>query len=255
MLSWYNNTLDDTLAISVTLTKSDVDWMNANRFSPTNTQYGSLYIAQSLVNNSNFPSIVSYAYSKNIKLGMAYSTTGEIDTLLAYNAKQTSIDKKLYYAVTEIEPYNTGDYSGMTAKMQYAYPKLKAAGLKHVVYMGWPVDTYWSTIVANCDEINLHCYRTSAEMTPSSIWNYVSKRLALIADACKSQNKLMKVNILYSCEPAFAYTFFQTHAWGDAHSMFLSQYATKATVNMKSFLNVMDFSIFVSKYGKQIKPL
>lgn len=255
MKSWYNNTLDDTVSTSVTATKQDVDWMHANRFSPTETQYASLYIASSLVKHANFPGIVSYASGKNIKMGLAYSSTTQIDTLLAYNKAQTDITKKLVYAITELEPYNTGDYTGMTEKMAYAYPKLKAAGLKHLVYMGWPTDSYWATIVANCDEINLHCYRTSADMTPSGIWGYVQKRLGLIADACKAQNKLMKVNILYSCEPSFAYDWFKANGWNAAHNIFLGQYATKATANMKAFLNVNDFAIFVSKYGKQIKPL
>jgi hypothetical protein len=254
MNSWYNNTLDDTVATSIPTTKTDVDWMNKNRFSPTKTQYANLYIATNLIKNANFPTIADYSYGKNIKLGLAYSTTGQIDAMLSYNTGKTT-SQKLWYAVTEIEPYNTGDYTGMTNILTYAYPKLKAAGLPNVVYMGWPTDAYWATIVQYCDEINLHCYRTTAQMTPSGIWGYVSGRLGLIAQQAKNQNKKMPVNIIYSCEPTFAYDYFKTNTWDSAQAMFLSQYNSNASATMKENLVVGDFSVFVSKYGKQIKPL
>lgn len=254
MNSWYNNTLDDTVATSVSATKQDVDWMNANRFDANKTQYANLYIASSLVKNANFPSIAEYAYGKNIKLGLAYSATSQVDTLLAYNTGKT-IGQKLWYGVTEIEPYNTGDYTGMTNILKYSYPKLNAAGLLNVVYMGWPTDSYWATIVQYCDQINLHCYRTTAQMTPSLIWGYVKGRLELIAQAAKAQNKIMPVNIIYSCEPTFAYDYFKANTWASAQAMFLSQYAANASATMKQYLTVYDFSVFVSKYGKQIKPL
>lgn len=254
MNSWYNNTVDDTMSSSLTASKQDIDWMNQNRLHPDKTQYANLYIASSLIRHANFPSVASYAATKNIKLGLAYSAASQIDTLLTYNNGKT-VDKKLWYGVTEIEPYNTGDYAGMTAILKYAYPKLKAAGLKNVVYMGWPKNDYWATIVQYTDEINLHCYRTSVQMTASSIWGYVEARLELIAQAAKAQNKIVPVNIIYSNEPSFAYDWFKTHAWADAHKLFLSQYAANASATMKQYLTVSDFSVFVSKYGKQIKPL
>lgn len=255
MNSWYNNTFDDTVATDASKSRLDIDWMNTNRFYVNEAQYANLYISSSLVQNANFPALVSYAYGKNIKFGLAYSQTSQIDTLLNYNAgTNTTIDKKLWYAVTELEPYNTGDYAGMTTKMQYAYPKLKAAGLRHGVYMGWPTASYWETIVANCDFINLHCYRASTSMTASGIWGYVQERLGLIAAACKALGKIMEVNIIYSCEPAFAYDYYKANKWTSGHQLFLSEYNTKATLDMKRFLVVDDFSIFVTKYGKEIKP-
>lgn len=248
----YNNTLDDTVSTNPALSRADVDYMVRNRFNEL-PMYGTLYIANSLVRHANFPGIVSYAYGKGLKLGIAYSSDGEIDNMLNYNKVQT-VDKKLYFAVTEIEPYNTGDYAGMTARMQYAYPKLKAMGLRHLVYMGWPTDSYWATIVANCDEINLHCYLPTTRMTASGIWGYVKGRLALIAAAAKAQNKFMPVNIIYSCEPAFAYDWFKKKNWYDAHALFLSQYNQLASTVMKQQLDVRGMSVFVSKYMKQVKP-
>jgi hypothetical protein len=254
MNSWYNNTLDDTVATSVTASKHDVDWMNVNRFDANKTQYANLYIANSLVNNANFPGIASYAYARNIKLGLAYSAASQVDFMLNYNKGKT-IDQKLWFAVSEIEPYNTGNYTGMTTILKNVYPKLKAAGMPNVVYMGWPTDSYWSTLVQYCDQINLHCYLASSRMTPSGIWGYVRGRLELIAQAAKAQNKIMPVNIIYSCEPDFAYDYFKTNTWASAQSMFLAQYAANASANMRQHLTVYDFSVFVSKYGKQIKPI
>ena len=254
MKSWYNNSFDDTVATSATSSKADIDWMIRNKLHPTELQYVNLYISDSLVKHVNFPGLVSYAFQNGIRMGRAYSAISEIDTMMTYNASRLNINEKLWFAVTEMEPYNTGDYVGMTSKIQTVYPILKAAGLRHAVYMGWPSDTYWSTIVANCDEINLHCYRPSASITPSGTYGYVSGRLQLIADACKVQNKIMPVNLIYSCEPSFSYDYFKTNPWNAAHNLFLSQYAANATVNMKSYLMVNDFSIFVTKYAKEIKP-
>lgn len=254
MKSWYNNTFDDTVATSATSSKSDIDWMVRNRLHPTELQYANLYISDSLVKHANFPGLVSYAFQNGIRMGRAYSAISEVDTMMSYNASRTNINEKLWFAVTELEPYNTGDYAGMTSKIQAVYPRLKAAGLRHVIYMGWPTDAYWATIVANCDEINLHCYRPSSSMTGTGTYGYVSGRLKLIADTCKAQGKIMPVNLIYSCEPSFAYDYFKTNAWGAAHSLFLTEYAAKADVNMKSFLLMNDFSIFVTQYAKQIKP-
>lgn len=255
MNSWYNNTFDDTVAANPTASRADIDWMNRNRFNPNQTQYANLYISTNLIRNTNLPDLIKYGYSRNIKFGICYSQTSEVDAMLAYNAGTTiTIDEKLWYAVTELEPYNTGDYAGMTSKMQYVYPKMRAAGLRHGVYMGWPTQTYWETIVQNCDFINLHCYRPSASMTAIGIWGYVQERLGFIAEACRKLNKIMEINILYSCEPSFAYDYFKANRWTSAHQLFLSEYNAKATNDMKRFLIVDDFSMFVSKFGKEIKP-
>jgi hypothetical protein len=116
----YNNTLDDTVSTNPTLSRADVDYMVRNRFNEL-PMYGTLYIANSLVRHANFPGIVSYAYGKGLKLGIAYSSDGEIDNMLNYNKVQT-VDKKLYFAVTEIEPYNTGDYARTGAGQRRACP-------------------------------------------------------------------------------------------------------------------------------------
>lgn len=253
MNSWYNNTLDDTVATNPAASKADIDWMNRNRLMADRNLYANLYIASSLVRHTNFPSLMEYAYARQIKCGLAYSQKSQIDTLLTYNTGKP-ISQKLWYGVTEIEPYNTGDYAGMTDILKYAYPKLRAAGLQNGVYMGWADTAYWKTICQYSDFINLHCYRTSAQMTPSSIWGYLKGRLEAIAQACKSLNKVMYVNIIYSCEPDFAYEYYKRNSWQSAQNMFLTQYAANASSVMRQFLITTDYSVFVTKYAKQIKP-
>lgn len=252
--SWYNNTLDDSIGIDINAAKRDIDWVSANKFS-LNYQYVSLYISASLIKHPNFPAIASYAYRGGIRIGVAYSETTMIDDIISYNLGKPT-DQKIQFAVSEIEPYNTGNYAGMTAVIKYAYPKLKANGLKNIIYMGWPTPaTYWDTLITYSDQINLHVYRTSSNMTPASVWSYAYGRLVEISDACSRLNKPMPVNIIYSCEPAFAYTYFQNNTWASAHSMFLSEYNANATALMKKYITVASFSIFVTKYAKQIKPL
>lgn len=254
MNTWYNNTFDDTVASNPDASKRDIDWTVQNRFN-SRPQYSTLYISSSLLSNPNFKMLMGYAFSKGLMHGMAYSSKGEVDAMLAYNAGKTWGNQRLFYATSELEPYNTGDYAGMTDKIKYAYPKLKAAGMKHQIYMGWPDDAYWSTIVEYCDEINLHCYRKSADMTVSGIWGYVRNRLGLIAAAAKAQNKPMVLNIIYSNEPDFAFDWFKTKSWYAAHQLFLQGWAANATETMKNWLRVQDMSVFVSRYGKQIRPL
>jgi len=249
---WYNNTLDDSIRVSLTSAIADIDWMDRNRITSSN-QYASLYISSSLIRSASFPSAVAYASQRGIRLGLAYSQTSQIDELLAYNNGKPA-DQKLVYAITELEPWNTGDYAGMTSKMQYATPRLHANGLKHLVYIGWPTSSYYPTIVTNADEVNLHCYRTSDNMNLSGMWGYVQARLNILAQEAANQGKILPVNIIYSCEPAFAYSWFSKHSWKDAHMAFQTVYEQRATQQMKQWLRINNFSIFVTKYAHQIKP-
>jgi hypothetical protein len=90
-------------------------------------------------------------------------------------------------------------------------------------------------------------------MTPSGLWSYVRGRLGDIASAAAALKKIVPINIIYSCEPAFAYTYFQSYRWEDAHLMFMDQFNTYATTQMKQNLTVNNFSVFVTRYGKEIK--
>ena len=207
MNAWYNNTLDDNIS-DLAKTKADVDWMYRN-FLGTGTNLAILYASDSVVKNANMVKAIEYAKTKNIKFGRAYSSLGEVNTVLAHNAANPT--NKFVQMVTEIEPYNTGDYTGFYNIITQAYPKIKAAGMTHTVYMGWPTNAAWLPIVQNCDEINLHCYLKPTSMNESGIWGYVQGRLGQIAAACKQANKKIKLNIIYSCEPSFAGPWFSSH--------------------------------------------
>jgi hypothetical protein len=249
--AWYNNTLDDSMRVSLSSALSDIDWMDANRING-GTQRATLYIPSSLVASAMFPQVVAYASSKSIDIGVAYSQTSEVDAMVAYNQGRTA-SQRIKYAVTELEPWNTGDYSGMTAKMQYSKPRLRANGMGHLVYIGWPTSSYYPTIVTYADEVNLHCYRMSKDMTINGIWGYVQGRLGAIANEAQAQGRVLPVNVIYSCEPSFALTWFSKHSWSDAHLAFLQAYDQRATAQMRQWLKVNNFSIFVTKYGRQAR--
>lgn len=250
MNSWYNNTLDDNIG-NLALSKADIDWQYKN-FIGSAPNFTTLYASDSVIKHANFPQLVAYAKSKKINTGRAYSQLSEVNTAIAYN--NANPNNKLTHMVTEIEPYNTGDYAGFYNILTTAYPKVKAAGMTHAVYMGWPKAEAWLPIVQNCDEIFLHCYRTATQMTEGYIWDYVSGRLAAIATACKIANKKIKVSIIYSCEPSFGLSWFKTHTWWNAHQVFLSAWDKHASVEMKTWINASNMVMFVTKYGKQAKP-
>jgi len=250
--TWYNNTLDDSLRISLPSALADIDWMDRYRIHGVE-QSATLYIPSSLFLSGSFGQVAAYASQRGIRLGLAYSQTSQIDDLLAYNIGKP-VSQQLRYAVTELEPWNTGDYAGMTAKMQYALPLLHAQGLEHHVYIGWPAASYYPIIVASADQIYLHCYRSSNNMTMVSMWGYLQGRLSLLAAEAQAQNKILPVNIIYSCEPSFAYSFFTKHSWSDAHIAFQTIYDIRATQQMKQWLKINNFSTFVTKYAHQIKP-
>lgn len=259
MKGWYNNTLDDVVAGSLSAAKADIDWMVRNRMaaSDRDVNYTSLYMTRSLYSNPNFLETMKYAAGKNILFGAAYSDKTKVDSVLAHNASKSDPAQQFKFMVTEYEPYQTGmSYSYLTDLMTYAYPKLRAAGLKHVVYMGWPTETYWQTIVDNCDEINLHIYRNDVQMTESAMWSYATanNRLGAIAAAAKRRGVKMKVNPIYSCEPDFADQWFKSRPWWEAQRVFMRAWDRWATKDMGTWLTATDGYMFVTKEGKKVKP-
>jgi len=229
MNGWYNSTMDDSMVVNDAAgVAKDLAWSAANKIGPT-WDYHTLYIPSSLLKNAAFPGFVRQAYVNKIRLGVAYSATSEVDAVLAYNKAQTDRGARLTHMVTEYEPYQAGQsYTYMDTLLKENAQRIIDSGMKHCIYMGWPKDDYWATLVEHADEINLHCYRTTAQMTDASIYGYVDGRLKMIAAAAAKLGKILKVNIIYSCEPAFA--------------------------EMKKWLFVTDAYFFVSKYGRQIKP-
>ncbi len=124
MKSWYNNTLDDTVSTSVTATKQDVDWMNANRFSPTETQYASLYIASSLVKHANFPGIVGYASTKNIKMGRSWVSQYTLEPHMIESTKAANDEP-----YDKLNPFDIRNAKGIFSKAEYASMNAQAIRL------------------------------------------------------------------------------------------------------------------------------
>ena len=253
MYSWYNDSFQ--FCSDLNEYKKVVDWIDDNRFGSDITQFINLFNVKKVLSFCEFPEIVKYAYSKNLKFGIAYSEIAEMDMLFNYNLNKSN-ECKLWYAVSEIEPYSTNrihDYNYMTRIISETNLRLKEAGLRHIIYMGHPIDSYWETIVQHCDEINLNCYLPSMRMNSTDIWKYVSQRLVLISQAIAFTHKnRMKVNILYSCEKEYAFDWFKIHYWSEAHKLFLSEYEKLASPTMRAYLSVGDFCIYNTLNGMQI---
>jgi hypothetical protein len=259
MNTWYNNTLRDNLT-SLDKAKADVDWQRRN-FLGVAPNYVTLYGGSNLIASPYAKPIFEYAASKSLSFGRAYSSTSSVDQTIAWNKDRSNPVHRFTHMTTEIEPYNDGDYAGFYSKIRYAGPKLKAAGMKHICYMGWPSNPAWLEIVINCDEINLHCYRTPEQMNEAYVWDYVDDRLSAIANAAKAVKKVMPVNIIYSAEAKslgasyeFGGEWFKSHTWWNAHQIFLKAWDKNASLMMKQWLRATNMVMFTSKYGKLIKP-
>jgi len=186
--------------------------------------------------------------------GFPYSTANSVvNSLNAYNAAVTD-SSKFDFVISEIEPYNTGDYAGFYTTLRTVNSYCASKGLQSAVYMGWPSEACWDTISKNCQRVFIHCYKQSNAMDGGSQYGYISTRLATLAAKCKKNNVKMQVVIIYSDEPAFAYSYFQSNSFDQTYNNFLSTYSLRATADMKAWLIPSGYMVFVSKYSKQIKP-
>lgn len=260
MNGFYNNTLDNVIG-DLTKAKADIDWCIRNRVN-TGENYLTLYASRSILSHPNFPVVVKYAKANKIHIGFAYDTVNKVDAIIAYNKTQP-LEGKITHVITEYEPYNgvPGGYPEMTLLLQACYPKLKAAGIISGVYMGWPLDTYWDTIVKYCDQIFLHAYLKSSNMTETGIWGYTKGRLTAIGDACVRQNKTLQINIIYSAESLafgagneFAGQWFKTNSWWKAQQLFMSAWDKKASSILKSRIRATGCYIFDTEWAMQSKP-
>ncbi|NCV85143.1 MAG: hypothetical protein EBW14_04515, partial [Oxalobacteraceae bacterium] len=101
------------------------------------------------------------------------------------------------------------------------------------------------------------CYLSSANLAKgTAIWSYLCadsggyNRLPRIAAAAKAAGKIQRVTLLFSCEPTFGYAYYQGAPWTAPRDLFLQQWASKATADMKQWLVVGDVTTFVSKYAR-----
>lgn len=187
-------------------------------------------------------------------IGYPYgSSSGVVNNLNGYN-KAVTDSAKFDFVVSEIEPYNTGDYAGFYKSLREASNWCKANGLQSAVYMGWPSEAAWDSIARNANRVYLHCYRPSTGLSGSSQYGYCKNRLQTLAAKCKAIGKRTSVVIIYSCEPDFSYTYFQSNSWWKPIEDFKAAWNASATADMKQWLSIDGTMVFVSEFGKQIKP-
>lgn len=245
----YNNYIDEVLSNPA----PEISWMARNKLNATSFDKCSLYISNYKVNDSRFPNIVYNCYLNKIQLGVAYSTTGEVDNAINFNKRQTDYRKKLYHVVSEFEYWNTGRVAEFRTLIQAVRTKTTAARIKSYVYAGWGSE--WETIVKYSDGIFLHCYRTTSQAnTKDDLYKYCRGRLTELAAAAKKHGKIFYVSIIFSCETSFMFDWFKTHKWTDAYAVFMESYNRLATADMKQWLILDGSQIFVSKAMKLIKP-
>ncbi len=198
--------------------------------------------------------VLRYRRSGVRSIGYPYgSSSGVLSNLNTYNRSVTD-SAKFDFVVSEIEPYNTGDYAGFYKSLREVSNWTKANGLQSAVYMGWPSEAAWDSIARNASRVYLHCYRPSASMSGSSQFGYCRTRLVTLAAKAKAIKKRVSVVIIYSCEPDFSYTYFQGNSWWKPIEDFKAAWNTSATSDMKQWLSVDGTMIFVSRYAKEIKP-
>jgi hypothetical protein len=260
MNGFYNNTLDEVIDDWAKVQK-EIDWHVKNRVNK-GENYIALYASKSVLAKANFIKFVKEMKALNFHIGFAYDSISKVDAIIAYNKVQPA-NARIKFMITEYEPYNgvPGGYPEMTALLTAAYPKLKAAGILHGIYMGWPEDNYWETIIKYCDQIFLHCYKKSSSMTETGIWDYCKGRLTVIADKCAKLNKVIQVNIIYSAESLsfgagneFAGIWFKTNSWWKAQQLFMSAWDRKASSILKRWVRATGCFIFDTEWAFKSKP-
>lgn len=252
----YNNTLDDVLANA----GAEIAWMSKNKTSPLGWDYVSLYCSESKMNSADFPNAVLQCYLKKIKIGIAWSSPTQVDSIVAYNARQTDVRKKITFATTELEAEYANNNCTIAQFRQWvkdSYPKFKNAGIISKTYEGWNYN--YDITVPYTDGFLLHAYRTSTQMLAhDDMWNYWVQagkdRLPLITAQAKLSQKIVEVSLLPSCEPAYGFDFYKTRPWGAALPIIQESFNRLATQDMKDFIIISGEFVFVSKYMKQIKP-
>jgi len=156
-------------------------------------------------------------------------------------------------------------YAYYQALLERNSPLLRAAGVYHMAYQGWPMKSFWPVIVRNTDEILLHCYLKSSAMTAEMMYKYVNKdssghnRLDSIAAAGQSLGRPVKVSILFSCEDntqpeEYAFTYFRTNPWTKPLQDFLTYYNATASQITKDTLIITDMALFGAKWAMKAKP-
>ena len=242
-----------TIAASPSSRQAHADWLKRQ-----GANLDAIYGADSKVGTSSQGTLADLVIRERRSgvrsVAMPYSSASSVTNgLNAYN-KAVVDSAKIDAVISEIEPYNTGAYASFYTTLRSVGNWCKANRVMPCVYMGWPSEAAWDSIVVNSDRVYLHCYRPSASMSGSSQFGYCRTRLVTLAAKAKAIKKRVSVVIIYSCEPEFSYTYYQGNAWWKPIEDFKAAWNTSATSDMKQWLSVDGTMIFVSRYAKEIKP-
>ncbi len=242
-----------TIAASPTSRQAHADWLKRQ-----GANLDAIYDADGRVGTSSQGTladlIIRERRSGVRSIAMPYSSASTVTGGLASYNKAVVDSARIDAVISEIEPYNTGQYGQFYTTIRAVGTWCKANRVMHCVYMGWPSEAAWDSIVVNADRVYLHCYRPSASMSGSSQFGYCRTRLVTLAAKAKAVKKRVSVVIIYSCEPDFSYTYFQGNSWWKPIEDFKAAWNTSATSDMKQWLSVDGTMIFVSRYAKEINP-
>lgn len=254
---FYDNDMSSYLGIS---SKEDaqINWHVKNGDNSV-AGYG---FGDRITDKTKWPVIANYLKKgkrKGISFGFVYSSTATLASLDAYQKAQTSDSTKFAFIVSEIEPYNSGDYAGFykTIRAFSDWAKKQSPKVERCIYMGWPSAECWDSIITNSDKTYLHCYIQSASMTGSGIRGYTKSRTTTIANIVNAKYPAgVKYNlvIIFSCETTFSNTYFKTNSWDKPLTDFQNYFNLNATTTEKNRLTISGRQIFKSSIALILKP-
>ena len=173
-----------------------------------------------------------------------------------YNNSRTDTTERFNYMNLEREWWNNActfdNYvTNLTAIKQWGDAQTKKVYTEE--YIGWfhnPTgqdSTMASALIKNSHRIMVHDYVT----TPN--FGYMQTRLDWIGRAAKALNKTAQIIIIFSAEPTFSYTYFQTHTFDDAYQAIVTGHNASAFAG-KNNIKIIGYQIFDSYNARAARP-
>jgi hypothetical protein len=187
-------------------------------------------------------------------IGYPYGSANNVTATLANYNKAVTDSSKFDFVVSEIEPYNTGDYASFYTTLRAVNTFAGVNNLQSCVYMGWPSEACWDTIVRNSSRIFLHCYRSSTAMSGGSQFGYINTRMSVIAAKAKAAKKKISIVVIYSAELTFAQNWFRSNTWQSTYESYLLYYTLHASPDVLQWTTQDGWMIFATSYAKISRP-
>lgn len=190
-------------------------------------------------------------------LSLIYSKSSTVVNDLDYFLKQCKNDSmKFSSTVSEIEPYNTGDYTGFYSAIRAVDKYDHSHNLASYFYYGWNKQNEIDSMVYHGDGVWLHSYIVMSNYSDvgAALYGYQKNRLLLFAASAKKFNKKFYHRVLTSNEnpdPAktqFGYKYYKTHKATDAINSFQNYWTFHATADMKTWLVNSGGQLFYEKF-------